>query len=87
MQHFDELNISSLTSTFIVLFLNYMSCLTRQGVGHEKDGDKVVIAGYNYWLFDYSSNSWSLAKDFSQSQDLQKETADFLKSQYGLEFK
>lgn len=51
-----------------------------------KDGDRLVVASFNYWLFDRSNNSWSLVKDFSQSreQDLAKETDDFLKSRYDL---
>lgn len=54
-----------------------------------KDGDRLVVAGYNYWLFDYSNNSWSFVKDFSQikEKDLDKETNDFLKSRYDLVWK
>lgn len=54
-----------------------------------KDGDHLVVAGYNYWLFDYSNNSWSFVKDFSQikDQDLDKEADYFLKNQYDLVWK
>ncbi len=52
-----------------------------------KDGNKLVPASTEYYLLENSNNKWSLAKDFSKSKDLEKETADFLKSQYGLEFK
>ena len=52
-----------------------------------KDGNKLVLAGAEYYLFENSNNKWSLAKDFSKSKDLEKDTADFLKSQYDLEFK
>ena len=52
-----------------------------------RDGDKLVSAGVDNWLFEDSGKGPSFVKDFSQSKDLQKETADFLKSQYGLELK
>lgn len=52
-----------------------------------KDGNELVPVSTNYWLFETSNKSWSFVKDFSQSKDLDKETAEFLKSRYDLELK
>lgn len=50
-----------------------------------RDGDRLVPAGTSYWSFEASNGGWSFVRDFSQSQELDKETAEFLKNRYNLE--
>lgn len=89
-EFYENLDVDNLYSSSVMIFYDeqrrpWIALYTR--VILYKDGNKLVPAGTEYYLFENNSNKWSFVKDFSQSKNLSKETDDFLKSRYGLEFK
>lgn len=53
----------------------------------DRGGNRTELVSAGFYLFENNSGKWLLAKDFSQSKALEKDTNDFLKSKYDLEFK